>query len=102
MNADYQHRARYAYTDNNYGWVDAIDSLDASIGVDLGRPAMRISLYGRNLLDQVQFGGDTQLGFAGGPNSDGNNRPFDARPATGTFSPLMKGRRIGAEFAFRF
>lgn len=100
--ADFQHRARYAYTDNNYGWVGAIDSLDASIGFDLGNPAIGISLYGRNLLDEVQFGGDTQLGFAGGPNSDGNNRPFDERPAAGTFSPLMKGRRIGVELSMRF
>lgn len=100
--ADFQHRARYAYTDNNYGWIGAIDSLDASIGFDLGNPAIGLSLYGRNLLDAVQFGGDTQLGFAGGPNSDGNNRPFDARPAAGTFSPLMKGRRIGIEMSMRF
>lgn len=102
LRADYQHRARYAYTDNNYGWVSAIDSLDASIGLDLAKPAMRISLHGRNLLDQVQFGGDTQLGFAGGPNSGGSEHVFGDRPAVGTFSPLMKGRRIGAEWAMRF
>lgn len=102
VRADYQHRARYAYTDNNYGWVDAYDSLDASVGLAFDRPAMRISLYGRNLLDQVQFGGDTQLGFAGGPNSSGVDRRFGAQPAAGTFSPLMKGRRIGLELDFRF
>lgn len=102
VQADFQHRARYAYTDNNYGWVDAIDRLDAGVAVDLGRPAMRIGLYGRNLLDQVQFGGDTQLGFAGGPNSDGNDRPFDPHPAAGTFSPLMKGRQIGLQLDMRF
>lgn len=100
--ADFQHRDRYAYTDSNYGWVDAFDSLDASIGVTLDNPAIRISLYGRNLLDQVQFGGDTQLAFAGGPNSSGVAIPFGERPAAGTFSPLMKGRRIGVEVGMAF
>ena len=99
--ADFQHRDRYAYTDTNFGWVGAIDSLDGSIGIDLPQPAVRISLYGRNLLDAVQFGGDTQLGFAGGSYSDGNNRPFDRNPAAGTFSPLMKGRRLGVELSMQ-
>ncbi len=102
LRADYQHRSRYAYTDNNFGWVGNIDNLDASIGIELARPAVTISLYGRNLLDEVQFGGDTQLGFSGGPFSDGNNRPFDPRPAAGTFSPLMKGRRLGLEISAAF
>ncbi|MCC2603063.1 TonB-dependent receptor [Sphingopyxis yananensis] len=102
VQSDFQHRTRYAYTDNNYGWVDAIDSWNASIALDLQQPAMRFSLYGRNLLDQVQFGGDTQLAFAGGPNSDGQDSPFDPRPAAGTFSPMMKGRQIGLQWDMRF
>ena len=59
-------------------------------------------MFGRNLLDQVQFGGDTQLPFAGGAFSDGNNRPYDPRPAAGTFSPLAKGRTLGFEAAMDF
>ena len=63
---------------------------------------MRLTVFGRNLLDQVQFGGDTQLPFAGGAYSDGNNRPFDPHPAAGTFSPLEKGRTLGIEVALDF
>ncbi|QQN75071.1 TonB-dependent receptor [Croceicoccus sp. YJ47] len=98
--ADFQHRDRYAYTDNNFGYVDAFDNLDASIGIDLGDPGIRLTLFGRNLLDNVQFGGDTQIPFAAGPFSDGENTPFDPAPAAGTFSPLIKGRRVGVELAF--
>ena len=47
-------------------------------------------------------GGDTQLPFAGGTFSDGNNRPFDPRPAAGTFSPVQKGRVLGVELGAAF
>lgn len=99
---DFQHRARMAYTDNNWGFNSASDRLSASLSVDLGDPAIRVTVFGRNLLDEVQFGGDTQLPFAGGAYSDGNNRPFDPRPAAGTFSPLEKGRSVGVEVALDF
>ena len=97
----FQHRDRYAYTDNNFGWVDASDNLEADVTWRLPVRGISFSVYGRNLLDQVQFGGDTQIPF-GGPLSDGDNRPFDPRPAAGTFSPLAKGRVIGAEVAMEF
>ena len=100
--ADYQHRGRYAYTDNNWGFNSASDMLDASIALSLGAPAITLSLYGRNLLDAVQFGGDTQIPFGAGPFSDGLNRPFDPRPAAGTFSPVSKGRVVGAALALDF
>ena len=100
--ADFQHRDPYAYTDNNFGFVDAIDMLDASVGIAFSDPGLSITFYGKNLLDEVQFGGDTQLGFAGGPLSDGTDVPFDPRPAVGTFSPIMKGRRIGLSVAMDF
>ena len=98
---DYQHRARQAYTDSNFGWLPATDNLDASLAWQVRR-TVTLTLYGRNLLDQVQFGGDTQLGFASGPLSNGISRPYAANPATGTFSPLMKGRRIGLELRAGF
>ncbi len=47
------------------------------------------SLYGRNLLDEVNHGGDTQLPAVLGP-----------LPAGGTFSPLGKGRVMGIEVTF--
>jgi len=100
--ADFQHRSRFAYTDNNWGFNAAADRLDASVTIDLGEPAIRFTVYGRNLLDEVQFGGDTQLPFAGGAFSDGNNRPYDPHPAAGTFSPVAKGRLVGIEVGMDF
>jgi len=100
--ADFQHRSRFAYTDNNWGFNSAADFLDASVTLDLGQPAIRVTLYGRNLFDEVQFGGDTQLPFAGGAFSDGNNRPYDQHPAAGTFSPVAKGRLVGIEVGMDF
>ncbi len=102
LRADFQHRSRFAYTDNNWGFNSASDRLDASVTLNLGDPAMRFTIFGRNLLDEVQFGGDTQLPFAGGAFSDGNNRPYDPNPAAGTFSPLAKGRTVGLEVAMNF
>ncbi len=96
-NAFFQHRARYAFTDNNWGYNSPSNRLDAGIGVNLGNPAIRFTLFGRNLLDELQFGGDTQLPFAGGGESDGTNEPFDPNPAAGTFSPAFKGRTVGLE-----
>ncbi len=97
----FQHRSRYAYTDSNFGWVGASDNLDADLTWKLPIAGWSLSIYGRNLLDQVQFGGDTQIPF-GGPLSDGNNRPFDPRSAAGTLSPLVKGRTLGVEVAAEF
>lgn len=95
---NFQHRDRAAYTDSNYGWLNAFDQLDA--GIDWKANGwLTLSFYGKNLLDQVQFGGDTQVPF-GGALSDGNNRPFDPFPAAGTFSPLNKGRVVGVEATF--
>jgi iron complex outermembrane receptor protein len=98
----FQHRSRYAYTDSNFGWVPNSDSLDADLTWKLPIRGWSLSVYGRNLLDQVQFGGDTQIPFGIGPFSDGNNRPFDPRPAQGTLSPLVKGRTLGVEVAADF
>ncbi len=100
--AFFQHRAAYAYSDNNWGFNSASDRLDASLALTFEDPALTLTLFGRNLLDEVQFGGDTQLPFAGGPFSDGNNRPFDPHPAAGTFSPVNKGRVLGVELAAEF
>jgi iron complex outermembrane receptor protein len=98
---NYQFRDEFAYTDNNFGWIQAADNLDANITWETPMDGLSVSIYGKNLLDQVQAGGDTQLPF-GGPLSNGVNRPFDAYPAGATLSPLSKGRQIGAEMTFEF
>ncbi|MFM2300372.1 MAG: hypothetical protein RLZZ84_108 [Pseudomonadota bacterium] len=96
---NFQHRDRYAYTDSNFGWVAKSDNIDANMTWNTPLKGLSISLYGKNLLDQVQFGGDTQIPFGAGAYSDGTNAAFDPRPAAGTFSPLAKGRVIGMEVA---
>jgi len=96
-----QYRDEFAYTDSNFGWIQDVKSLDANITWNTPLDGLAVSLYGKNLLDEVQAGGDTQVPF-GGPRSDGNNRPFDPRPAAGTFSPLSKGRQLGVELTFDF
>ena len=98
---NYQYRDKSAYTDDNLGWLNDLSMLDANITWKTPLEGLSVSLYGRNLLDQVQEGGDTQVPF-GGPNSTGVRRPFGAQPTAGTFSPLMRGRNIGLEVMFEF
>lgn len=98
---NYQYRDRAAYTDDNLGWLNDLSMLEANITWNTPVEGLSLSLYGRNLLDQVQEGGDTQVPF-GGPNSTGVRRPFGLQPAAGTFSPLMRGRNVGIEAMFEF
>jgi iron complex outermembrane receptor protein len=62
--------------------------VDATLSLSPNSEAWTVSLYGKNLRDEVTEGGDTQL-------------PFGALGVT-TFSPLNKGRVVGAEFKVRF
>ncbi|MEM7666501.1 MAG: TonB-dependent receptor [Pseudomonadota bacterium] len=98
---NYQFRDEFAFTDNNFGFIQDSDNLEANITWVTPIDGFSLSVYGRNLLDQVQAGGDTQVPF-GGPLSNGVNQPFDAAPAAGTFSPLSRGRNIGIEALFEF
>lgn len=105
--ANWQFRDRFAYTDDNFGWIASSNNLDASISYNTG--GLTFTVYGRNLLDQVQHGGDTQLGSGaaqipvfGGPLSTGVNVPFAENPAVGTFSPLVRGRVLGVEVSANF
>ena len=97
-NIFFQHRDRYAYSDNNWGFNAASDRLDASImlSCDCGGA---LTVFARNLLDEVQFGADAGLPFAGGPFSDGDDAPYDPAPNAGTFSPITKGRTVGIELS---
>jgi iron complex outermembrane receptor protein len=88
---DFAHRDEAAYTDNNRGMLNESDMLDASFGFSPESMPWVFSVYGRNLLSEVTFGGDTQLppsAAFGGPGA--------------SFSPLNKGTVIGAEAQFRF
>lgn len=97
----FQHRDEFAYTDNNFGYIQAADILDVDVTWRTPVEGLSLSLYAENLLDEVQAGGDTQLPF-GGPLSNGVNEPFGRFPAGGTLSPLKKGRLVGFEATIEF
>lgn len=105
--SNFQHRDKFAYTDNNWGWINPADMLDANLTWNTPFEGVSVSLFGKNLLDEVVSGGDTQVPFGGtlaplvpdGQNlSNGVNAPYDPRPAAGSFQPLQPGRTIGIEF----
>jgi len=98
---NYQYRDEFAFTDDNLGWIQDISSLEANVTWVTPLDGLSLSVYGRNLLDQVQAGGDTQLPF-GGPLSTGVRQPFGNNPTAGTLSPLQRGRNIGIEAMFEF
>ena len=102
-NVNWQYRDEVAYTDNNLGFIQAIDRVDANLSWATPVEGVTLSVYGKNLLDEVQAGGDTQLSAAfGGPLSTGVAQPFAFFPQGGTFSPLKKGRVFGFEVDFDF
>jgi iron complex outermembrane receptor protein len=85
----YAYRDDAFYTDNNRGFL-----LDQNI-VDLGldwryNENWTFSLYGRNLLNEVNHGNDTQLPSVLGPI-----------PLGGTFAPLVRGRIVGLEVSYK-
>jgi iron complex outermembrane receptor protein len=82
----WSHRDRNFYTDNNLGVLNEVDNIEASLALAMEN-GLTFSVYGQNLLNEVNFGGDTQL-----PASIGG----------GTFSPLAKGRVVGIELQGSF
>ncbi|MFQ6005315.1 MAG: TonB-dependent receptor [Woeseia sp.] len=87
----FAHRDESAYTDNNLGFILAQDILDASVDFHSNSGRWSFGLYGKNLLDEVKHGGDTQLPAMLGPV-----------PLGGTFSPLAKGQVYGADVRLNF
>jgi iron complex outermembrane receptor protein len=87
---NYAYRDDSYFTDNNRGYLLDQEILDVGFDFYSASGHWVLSLYGRNLLDDVKHGGDTQLPAALGPV-----------PLGGTFSPLAKGRVVGAEFFYR-
>ena len=67
------------------------DILDLGLDIYTNNSNWVFSLYGRNMLDTVKWGGDTQL-----PS------PFGGFGLGGTFSPLAKGRVYGAQVQYSF
>lgn len=82
---NYGHRHSSFYTDDNKGRLNAVNALDASI--TLGWGDITLGLYGKNLLNEVNHGTDTQLpGVLG----------------FGAVGTLMKGRIVGLELNMQF
>jgi iron complex outermembrane receptor protein len=86
--ANFSHRDRAAFSDNNVARLDASDILDASLTLAVGRSGLSLSLYGKNLLNVATRGADVQL-------------PASFAGPTSSFLPLNKGRVIGVEAAFK-
>ena len=84
----YSFRDRSAYTDNNLGFIDAQRIINASIDWHIS-DNWKLSLYGRNLLNEVKHGGDTQLAAL-----------LSGFPLGGTFAPLAKGRIYGIQLRY--
>jgi iron complex outermembrane receptor protein len=88
---NYAYRDQVAWTDDNRGIVPEQDIVDAGIDIHTNDEHWVFSLYGRNLLNTVKWGGDSQLPLALGPI-----------PLGGAFAPLAKGRVVGAEVTYSF
>jgi iron complex outermembrane receptor protein len=89
--ANYSHRDQAAYTDNNLGILNASDRIDASLTLSMNDGRTNVSLYGKNITNDVQHGNDTQLPALLGPV-----------PLGGTFAPLAKGGVYGIELQLKF
>ena len=87
---NYAFRDDSFYTDNNRGFILDQEILDFGLDFRSASGQWIVSLYGKNLLDEVKHGGDTQLPALLGPV-----------PLGGTFSPLSKGRIVGIELGYK-
>ena len=87
----YSYRDKSFFTDNNLGYILSQKILDAGLDFHAGNGRWVFSIYGKNLLDEVKHGGDSQLPSRLGPI-----------PLGGAYGPLAKGRVIGGELTFTF
>ncbi len=85
----YSHRDQAFFTDNNLGYLNKMERVDADFTWLPAVGPFTVSIYGRNLLNKVSYGGDTILPNAPIFGGVGNGLP--------TFSPLNEGRVYGAE-----
>ncbi|MFI2810515.1 MULTISPECIES: TonB-dependent receptor [Microbulbifer] len=84
---NFNHRDEAPYTDNNLGMLSAADMLDFSFGYTPDSGNYRLAFFGKNMLDEVTEGNNTQLPInLGGPGA--------------SFTPLNKGRVMGVELTY--
>ncbi len=97
---DFSHSDDAAADDANLGRLNEVETLEASLTYASADGRLRISLYGKNLLDEVQEGGESQFpgNFPGGPVA-----PPGYRGSGAVFAPLVnEGRRGGVRISYRF
>lgn len=93
----YNHRDENFYTDNNIGFLNEADIIDASVTFRPTEGSWSFAVYGTNLTDEVTYGGDTILPDS--PSFGGDGVPGNQPP---TFSPLNKGMVVGARLRVDF
>lgn len=86
LRANYSHRGAAAYSDNNRGQLNEANRYNANLTWSMKNGQTQLSLYGKNLSNNVQHGNDTQLPSLLGPI-----------PLGGSYAPLVKGRVVGLE-----
>jgi iron complex outermembrane receptor protein len=83
----YSHRDETFSSDNNRGHIPEQDIVNAGIDFYSNDGHWTVALYGKNLTDEVKWGGET---------------PLPASLGGGTLAPLAKGRRYGVELTYKF
>ncbi|MCQ3829465.1 TonB-dependent receptor [Microbulbifer elongatus] len=84
---NFNHRDAAPYTDNNAGMLSEADMLDLSVGFVPDSGNYRLALFGKNLLNEVTEGNNTQL-------------PVTLGGIGASFTPLNKGRVVGVELTY--
>ena len=87
LRTDYGYRSSAASTDDNRAFLLPIEDLSASVSLTLPGQHWSLSLYGRNLLDNVTIGVHT---------------PSPASLGGGSYRSLNEGRVIGLEASFDY
>jgi iron complex outermembrane receptor protein len=91
--ASFAHKDAAAGTDNNLGVLSAVDMLDASLTLGFKDDRIRVSFFGRNLLDEVVEGGDGPVPFSDPTRDTGD---------LATLATMNRGKRFGIEINARF
>lgn len=86
--ADYAYRSSAAYSDNNFAIFNPYHMVNMSLGFEPNEGNWSVTIYGKNLTDEVVLGGLTLLPFG----DLGSNY----------LAPMAKGRRWGAELRVTF
>ncbi|MGL6161443.1 TonB-dependent receptor [Microbulbifer sp.] len=84
---NFNHRDASPYTDNNRGMLSEVDMLDFSVGYRPSGGNYHLALFGKNMLDEVSEGNNTQL-------------PITLGGVGASFTPLNKGQVVGVELTY--